>query len=146
MDTSNLKQGNLVVGEGVRVVGKMEVPGLLQVYGTVQGEVRARDIHVGSTGRIEGSLVAENLDLKGYAGDKLTVTDRLTVRSSAQVQGTIHYQSIEIEAGARIGGTLKQGSGGIPAAGTTASAGAGALLTDATDRAGTDATTQGDNG
>jgi len=107
----NPKQSNLVVGVGVRVTGKVEVPGLLMVHGTVDGEVQAGNIEVAPTGRIEGSVVADNAEIRGYVGDALVISDRLTVRSTAELTGEVDYHSIEIEAGARIQGTLKQNGG-----------------------------------
>lgn len=107
----NNKQSNLVVGTGVRVTGKVEVPGLLAVHGTVVGEVQAGSVEVAPTGRIEGALTADNAEIRGYVGDALVISDRLTVRSTAQILGDVDYHSIEIEAGARIQGSLKQNAG-----------------------------------
>jgi cytoskeletal protein CcmA (bactofilin family) len=106
MDTT--KQSNLVVGVGVQITGKVEVPGLLMVHGTVDGEVQAGSIEVAPTGRIEGAVTADNAEIRGYIGKTLTVNERLTVRSTAQLMGEVNYQIIEIEAGARIQGALKQ--------------------------------------
>lgn len=89
----------------------------------IVGEVRAGRITVGATGRIEGRMVAEELELHGYASDFLSVSRRLAVRATATVVGTISYRTIEIEGGASIRGKLEQqGSGDgatpVPAAPT----------------------------
>ena len=103
----------LVVGEGVEITGKVDVPGSLEVHGKIIGEVRAGKIEIGPTGRIEGRMVAEELELHGYASDFLSVSRRLAVRSTATVVGTISYRNIEIESGASIRGKLEQqGVGG----------------------------------
>lgn len=98
----------LIVGEGVEITGKVDVPGSLEVHGKIVGEVRAGMIMVGATGRIEGRMVAEELELHGYASDFLSVSRRLAVRSTATVVGTISYRTIEIEGGASIRGKLEQ--------------------------------------
>jgi len=103
----------LIVGEGVEITGKVDVPGSLEVHGKIIGEVRAGKIEVGPTGRIEGRMAAEELELHGYASDFLSVSRRLAVRSTATVVGTISYRNIEIESGASIRGKLEQqGVGG----------------------------------
>lgn len=107
----------LIVGEGVEITGKVNVPGSLEVHGKIVGEVRAGKIEVGPTGRIEGRMEAEELELHGYASDFLNVSRRLAVRSTATVVGTISYRNIEIESGASIRGKLEQqGADGEPVA------------------------------
>lgn len=115
----------LIVGEGVEITGKVDVPGSLEVHGKIIGEVRAGKIEVGPTGRIEGRMVAEGLELHGYASDFLSVSRRLAVRSTATVVGTISYRNIEIESGASIRGKLEQqGVGGEAGAAAVASSAA----------------------
>lgn len=78
-------------------------------------------IEIGPTGRIEGRMVAEELELHGYASDFLSVSRRLAVRSTATVVGTISYRNIEIESGASIRGKLEQqGVGGDAGGGSPA--------------------------
>jgi cytoskeletal protein CcmA (bactofilin family) len=98
----------LIIGEGVEITGKVDVPGLLEVHGKIVGEVRASKIEVGPSGRIEGRIVAEELELRGYASDSVSVSRRLAVRSTATLVGAISYRNIEIESGASIRGKLEQ--------------------------------------
>lgn len=111
MQSDNTHKDSLIIGEGVRITGKVETAGLMQVHGTVDGEVRAKELQVGPTGRIEGALFAEDVELRGYAGESVNVANGLTVRSSATLVGTIVYKSVEIESGASIRGTLEQNLG-----------------------------------
>lgn len=100
------KSGVLVIGEGVRLTGKIEAPGSVHIHGVVDGEVIASDIHIGQSGRVEGSMSAQNVDLRGHAGDTVNAAKHVTIRSSATVMGCIKYQTIEIESGAKIEGNL----------------------------------------
>lgn len=111
MQSENTHKDNLIIGEGVRITGKVETAGLMQVHGTVDGEVRAKELRVGPTGRVEGALHADDVELRGFAGESVNVANGLTVRSSATLVGTIIYKSIEIESGASIRGTLEQNLG-----------------------------------
>lgn len=99
--------GSLIIGEGVRLNGKIEAPGLVQVHGAVEGDVSAQDIRIGVSGRVNGSLSAQNIDLAGHAGQSISAIKHLVIRSGATVTGEIKYQTIEIESGARIEGSLE---------------------------------------
>lgn len=81
---SNAASGKecLIVGEGGEITGKVDVPGSLEVHGKIVGEVRAGRITVGATGRIEGRMVAKELELHGYASDFLSASRRLAVRAT----------------------------------------------------------------
>ena len=99
--------GSLIIGEGVRLNGKIDAPGSVLVNGTVDGDVAAQDTRSGNSGRVNGSLTAQNIDLAGSAGQAIAAVKHLVIRASANVTGNIKYQTLEIESGARIEGTLE---------------------------------------
>ena len=99
--------GSLIIGEGVRLNGKIEAPGSVQVNGAIEGDVSAQDIRIGASGRVNGSLSAQNIDLAGHAGQSISAIKHPVIRSGATVTGNIKYQTIEIESGARIEGSLE---------------------------------------
>ena len=99
--------GSPIIGEGVRLNGKIDAPGSVLVNGAIDGDVAAQDIRVGTSGRINGSLTAQNIDLAGSAGQTIAAVKHLVIRAGATVTGSIKYQTIEIESGARIEGTLE---------------------------------------
>lgn len=104
---SDPENGVLMIGEGVRLNGKIEAPGCVHAHGVVDGEVVASEVHVGQSGRIEGSISAQNVDVFGYVGDSVSASKSVSVRSGATVVSNIKYQTIEIESGARIEGSLQ---------------------------------------
>ena len=108
MATQEAHKNNLIVGEGVLITGKVEAAGEMLVHGTIEGEVKADTIRVGANGRIEGALLANHVEVHGFIGDTVQANERLTVRSSATVVGSIQYKSIEIESGAKVSATLQQ--------------------------------------
>lgn len=99
------EKNNLIVGEGVTLTGEVEVPGLLKLHGTIEGNVLGDDVRVGATGCIKGSVKGRNIDIEGDVREKVT-SKTLTLRSTASVRGDVEYETIEIEAGARIEGGL----------------------------------------
>jgi len=48
--------GNLTIGEGVKVVGQLVVPGLAVINGTLQGELQADELLVGPKGSLSGQV------------------------------------------------------------------------------------------
>lgn len=101
------EKNDLIVGEGVRLVGEVHAPGLLRLHGTIEGDVRGDDVRVGPTGRIEGSLDSRNVDLEGHVSQRIAART-LALRASASVTGSVEYETLEIEAGAQIEGTLSK--------------------------------------
>lgn len=108
MKNASTTKEHLIVGEGVEITGKVDTPGTLELHGRIIGEVRARRVQIGTAGRIEGRLIAEDVELSGYASDFVSVTRKLTVRSTATLVGQISYRNIEIDSGASIRGKLEQ--------------------------------------
>lgn len=108
MSEQQVNAGTLTLGEGVTISGKIHAAGRVQVYGTVKGEIEADDIAVGKTGRVEGSLSARNVDIRGEVGDTVVAREQIVIRATAVVTGTVTYQTIQIESGARIDGHLRR--------------------------------------
>lgn len=103
--------GCVSIGEGVRFNGKLELPGVLDIHGQLDGEVVAEEVRVGVTGRVKGSVTAGNADIQGEIEKDITVTNTLVLRSTAKVRGNVTYEILEIEQGATIEGELKRGGG-----------------------------------
>lgn len=103
---SAAEKGNLVVGQGAKIKGDIQAPGVVTIAGTVTGNLRGKAVQVTQSGRVEGELYGDEVEVEGFVSDALTARQNLRVRSSAQVMGTVHYGSIEIQNGARIDGQL----------------------------------------
>lgn len=108
MTPESTNPGCVSIGDGVKLTGKIDLPGTAHIDGHVEGEVFAKELRVGVTGRIAGSVIAAHADIHGELENDLTVTDTLVLRSSSKVRGTVTYEVIEIEQGATIEGSLKR--------------------------------------
>ncbi len=97
---------DLVVGEGVRIVGSISAPAGVQVYGVLEGDLTAGQVVVGESGRVLGSLTADVADIYGEISKDVKVADRLILRSTARFTGSLQYRSIEVESGAQLNGNL----------------------------------------
>ena len=98
----------LIVGQGISLSGEITACDRLVVDGSVQVTLnQTRAIEITESGRFtNGKAEVEEAEISGvYEGD-LTVRNRLLIRSTGQVKGTVRYGEIEIERGGRITGSI----------------------------------------
>lgn len=107
----SIQNGCLIVGEGVSITGKISLPGKLSIDGQLEGEITAREVDVGVTGKITGKLVTAVADVRGELVDSISVSEMLILRGTAKVRGNVLYNALQIEQGAVIEGTLSRTDG-----------------------------------
>ena len=98
----------LIVGHGISLSGEITACDRLVVDGSVQVTLnQTRAIEITESGRFtNGKAEVEEAEISGvYEGD-LTVRNRLLIRSTGQVKGTVRYGEIEVERGGRISGSI----------------------------------------
>lgn len=98
--------GNLIIGEGVTVVGTLTVPGLAIINGSLEGGLQATELLVGPQGSLTGKVSVKSADIHGRTFDTLHASDFLCVRSTGVVSGAAHYGEIEIHKGGVIQGAV----------------------------------------
>jgi cytoskeletal protein CcmA (bactofilin family) len=104
----NQQKGAVIIGEGVVIKGVISTVGDAVILGEVEGEVNAREITVGETGRLKGRIVADIANVHGVIHENLKVNSPLVLGKSGRIFGTVEYAEIEIERGGEIVGTLTQ--------------------------------------
>ena len=102
------KNGCLVVGEGVTLSGNFIVPNSASISGTIEGDLTAREILVGSTGVLKGKVTADMVDVRGEIHENVVSSKALFVRSTGKVIGAVEYAEIEIEKGGDLQGSLNK--------------------------------------
>lgn len=106
MENHASDSGCFTVGEGVSVKGSFTVPSRAVINGQLDGEITAKDLLVGGSGKINGKVTAETVDVQGEVNDTLTASKALIVRASGRAKGSIQYAELQIEKGAQLRGTL----------------------------------------
>ena len=53
------------IGSDMSIVGKIECNGPAQVFGRIEGEVRASDLQISDGAQVEGSVIAQNVTVCG---------------------------------------------------------------------------------
>jgi len=110
------ENGCLIVGEGVKLNGSFVVPNSASIAGTIEGDLTAREILVGSTGVLKGKITADLVDVSGEVHENITSNKSLFIRSTGKISGTIQYAEIEIEKGGDMQGNLGKIEAGPSAA------------------------------
>ena len=100
--------GNVVIGNDVSIKGVLVVPNRAVVNGSIDGEITAKELVVGQTGRIVGHAKTERADIHGEVNQTLVVNQSLILRSTGKVIGVVHYAELEIEKGGLVEGKMTQ--------------------------------------
>lgn len=100
-----------LVGDGTRIEGDLRFEGGCHIDGVVHGNVVAdRDseafLSISEDGRVEGSVRVPRLSLNGTVQGDVFATERVEIGPTARVVGNVHYELIEMVAGAEVNGQL----------------------------------------
>ena len=95
------------ISRGMTVVGKISGEGTLNVFGQVEGELRALNILINEGACVEGNVVAEDLFIGGQVKGAIHAS-RVKLSSTAVVEGDIFHRSLSIEENARFEGSSKR--------------------------------------
>ena len=92
-----------LVAENVTLTGDLISDGDVQLDGVMLGDIRVHHLTIGETGRVEGLIEADSVDVRGRVQGAITArTVRLA--ATAQVDGDITQAELSIEAGAHFAG------------------------------------------
>lgn len=101
-----------LLGQRVRIVGDVHFSGGIYVEGTVQGGVFAEEgssdavLTLADGGVIEGEVRAPHVIVNGQLHGDVYASQRIELGPKARVQGNVHYQVVEMAAGAMLTGRL----------------------------------------
>lgn len=103
-----------IIGQEATLEGRLTVKHAMRVEGQVKGELSSTDtITVGSTGRIEGTLSAENVVVGGHVDGNIKASGRVTLEAGSHFTGDLEASRLVISEGAVFNGrsTMQTGSG-----------------------------------
>ena len=106
---SSLKRTNhtpSIISEDVHLTGSLTCQGEVQLDGRVDGDLHVKHLVIGRTGVIEGVIEADSVTVKGKIFGTL-IANQVVIESTAEVHGDVFHDTLSIEAGAIIEGSLK---------------------------------------
>jgi len=98
------------IGLGTTIVGNIISSGDLRIDGNIEGDLDSKArIVIGEKSVITGNLRAANAIIEGKVVGNVIVTEVLSLKSTALIEGDISMQKIVIENGAVFNGKSKMG-------------------------------------
>jgi cytoskeletal protein CcmA (bactofilin family) len=98
----------LTVGREITLSGEITSCDMLVIEGSVEANLtNCRDIDIAESGLFKGAAAIEEAEVRGRFEGNLTVRQRLLIRATGRVSGTIRYGQIEIECGGQISGDVQ---------------------------------------
>lgn len=104
---ANAEDQRLVVGPRIRLRGDLTNCDTLVIEGYFEGSATSRMIQITEGGTFVGDVQVETAEITGSFDGTLTASNRLIVRSTGRVTGTIRYSAVEIEPGGQISGDVQ---------------------------------------
>jgi cytoskeletal protein CcmA (bactofilin family) len=100
-----------LIGADAHLDGDLVFSGGCHIDGVINGSVsggadKNAYLSISQNGRVEGNVCVPCLGLSGSVEGDVVVTEKAELSPTARVNGNVHYNLIEIAAGAEINGQL----------------------------------------
>ena len=95
------------IGSDMSVVGNIECNGPAQVFGRIEGELRASDLLIGDGAQIEGSVIAQNVTVCGRVKGTIHAV-RVKLQNGGAVEGDIFHKSLSIDESSLFEGSSRR--------------------------------------
>lgn len=109
------------IEKNTRIKGEITSEADFRIDGKLDGNVKTSGkVVIGKDGYIKGKVECVNADIEGNFNGELLVSELLSLKSSAVIQGTVVVSKLSVEPGATFNASCSMnGKGGSP--GTTSS-------------------------
>ncbi len=98
-DVSRKARVASLISPDITIEGNVTGDGELQIDGVVRGEVRVGKLTIGDTGHVEGSIIADAVEVRGRVIGALTAK-QIRLYGTAYVDGDITHEQLAMETGA----------------------------------------------
>lgn len=106
---------------GSKIVGKIIADSDFRIDGDVEGEIICNGkVIIGKNGNLQGSISCTNAEIVGRVTGDIVVTESLTLRSTAVVEGEVKTKILTVEPNAVFNGScsMKNGNSIVTASNT----------------------------
>jgi cytoskeletal protein CcmA (bactofilin family) len=95
-----------VIGKKTSIVGEIHSEGDFRIDGTVEGSIRAEGrVIIGKEGKVKGLIECTNADIEGEVTGDISVSDMLSLKSTAVIYGDVVIGKLTVEPGASFNAT-----------------------------------------
>jgi cytoskeletal protein CcmA (bactofilin family) len=95
------------IGSGMSIVGNIECNGPAQVFGRIQGELRASDLLISEGAQVEGSVIAQDVTVCGRVKGTIRAV-RVKLQDGGAVEGDIFHRSLSIDENSLFEGSSRR--------------------------------------
>jgi cytoskeletal protein CcmA (bactofilin family) len=95
------------IGSDMSIVGNIDCKGPAQVFGRIEGEVRASDLQISDGAQVEGSVIAQNVTVCGRVKGTIRA-DRVKLQNGGAVEGDIFHRSLSIDENSQFEGSSRR--------------------------------------
>jgi cytoskeletal protein CcmA (bactofilin family) len=100
-----------LIGPGTIIKGDIDTNGDIRIDGSIEGTIKVKGkLVVGNTGKIVGDIQCQNAEIFGEINGQIGVSELLSLKASAKMNGDIVTNKLSIEPGAVFSGTCKMGA------------------------------------
>lgn len=96
-----------IVSEGTKIEGNIICEGIVQVDGTVKGDINCQNLFIGEKGFVKGAVNASEVELYGKLKGKVLV-GKMFIAKTASLIGDVSHESLAIEPGAHVEGHCRR--------------------------------------
>ena len=95
------------IGSGMSIVGNIECNGPAQVFGRIEGELRASDLLIGEGAQVEGNVIAQDVTVCGRVKGTIRAV-RVKLQDGGVVEGDIFHRSLSIDESSVLEGSSRR--------------------------------------
>jgi cytoskeletal protein CcmA (bactofilin family) len=95
------------IGSEMSIVGNIECKGPAQVFGRIEGELRASDLQISEGAQVEGSVIAQNVTVCGRVKGTIRAV-RVKLQNGGAVEGDIFHRSLSIDENSLFEGSSRR--------------------------------------
>src|SRR6516162_10076289 len=95
------------IGSDMSIVGKIDCNGPAQVFGRIEGELRASDLLISDGAQVEGNIIAQSVTVCGRVKGTIRAI-RVKLQNGGAVEGDIFHRSLSIDENSQFEGSSRR--------------------------------------
>src|SRR5262245_34653372 len=95
------------IGTDMSIVGKIDCNGPAQVFGRIEGELRASQLLISDGAQVEGSIIAQDVTVCGRVKGTIRAV-RVKLQNGGEVEGDIFHRSLSIDENSQFEGSSRR--------------------------------------
>jgi cytoskeletal protein CcmA (bactofilin family) len=95
------------IGSGMSIIGNIECNGAAQVFGRIEGELRASDLLIGNGAQVEGNVIAQDVTVCGRVKGTVRAI-HVKLQNGGAVEGDIFHRSLSIDENSQFDGSSRR--------------------------------------